>query len=115
MPFEFAVVVVVFVVEVDGIVWMVLSAVVVTEKDETLEEKVVNNDNRKNKIMLLLHLLFKSIEVEVKVKVAVMINGCSTQKLLLEFIIKLLILDRMSLMSIFCFCLSLLYEQGTVR
>ena len=81
MPFEFAaVVVVVFVAEVDGIVWMVLSAdVVVTEKDETSEEKVVNNNNRKNKIMLLLHLLFKSIEVEVKVKVMI-IASCSTKK-----------------------------------
>jgi hypothetical protein len=69
MPFEFEFAVAV-VVKVDGSVWMILSDVVVTEKDETSEEKVVNNNNRKNKIMLL-HLLFKSIEVEVKVEVMI--------------------------------------------
>jgi hypothetical protein len=67
MPFEFAVVVVV---KVDGSVWMILSVVVVTEKDKTSEEKVVNSNNRKNRIMLL-HILFKSIEVEVKVEVMI--------------------------------------------
>jgi hypothetical protein len=66
MPFEFAVVV-----KVDGSVWMILRVVaVVTVKDETSEDRVVNNNNRKNRIMLL-HLLFKSIEVEVEVKVKV--------------------------------------------
>jgi hypothetical protein len=65
MPFEFAVVV-----KVDGSVWMILSVVVVTEKDKTSEEKVVNSNNRKNRIMLL-HILFKSIEVEVKVEVMI--------------------------------------------